>query len=188
MSLYTKKGDGGKTSILRKNRGKSIRLSKASPLIDAIGTIDEANSYLGVVASNFKLKYLKRGLKDAIIKIEEIQKSLFTVGSIIAGSEIPTNNLDVIKLEEEIDKIENALPKLEKFILPGGNLISAQLMFARTLIRRAERKIVFLNNRSKIKSYRIIFMYINRLSDYLFVLARWVNFKAGVKEINWKSR
>ena len=190
MSIYTKKGDDGKTSIFKKKEGKTVRVSKASLLVEVIGSVDEVNSYLGIITSKLKTQKLK--LKNSIqnSKIEEIQRNLFEIGSVLAGADILLKDLKVEKLEKEIDRIENKLPKLTGFILPGGLEISAQIMFARTLVRRIERKIVWLIDRSGNKSnnnkFREIIPYMNRLSDYLFVLARWINYKNRVKEIKWR--
>ena len=196
MSIYTKNGDCGKTSILKKTEGKAVMISKASPLIEAIGSVDEANSFLGIISSelkskNSKLKSTTQNLKD----IEKIQKNLFTIGSILAGADILLKNLKVENLETEIDKMEKQLPKLTAFILPGGSVLSAQIMYARALVRRAERNIVNFVNNAKLKSQKSkqqlktqnsILKYMNRLSDYFFILARWENYRNNEKETMWK--
>ncbi len=179
MAIYTKKGDRGETSIIGKKKGETIRISKASALIDTIGAIDEANSYLGIVA--FKL-----GNKSSQIK--EIQRSLFTIGSILAGANILPKGFITKKLELDIDRMDRELPKLTNFIIPGGSEISSHLMYARVLVRKAERRIVFLTQHCKFKFQGSILVFMNRLSDYLFVLARWVNNKNKVKETEWKPK
>lgn len=172
MSIYTKKGDRGKT-----NSYSSKKLTKDSLKIQAIGTIDEVNSFLAIVVSGTTSE-LRKDLK-------EIQKDLFTIGSILAGAKLRFNISKVKRLEEQIDELEKGLPRLRNFILPGGSLEGAQLHFARTLTRRAERTIVALGRKEKIKPQ--IPIYLNRLSDFLFILARKVNYDKGIKEEIWKS-
>ena len=137
------------------------------------------------ISSSAKASADKQNLKD----IEKIQKKLFTIGSILAGVSIDHKSLSTRELEKEIDLMEEKLPKLTGFILPGGSIISAQIMFARTLVRRAERKIVGLGERSKSdnKKFQEIIPYINRLSDYLFILGRYKNNLMGVREKKWKT-
>jgi len=161
MSIYTKKGDRGETGIFN---GK--RLSKNSLLIEAIGALDEANSWLGVVGG-----------------LEDIQKDLMTISSILAGADLKLPSTKTKKLEKEIDRLDKILPPLKYFILPGGSETGAKLHFARALVRRAERSLVSL----EIKNYKVeILAYMNRLSDYLFMLARFANFQDGTREVEWK--
>jgi cob(I)alamin adenosyltransferase len=171
MGIYTKKGDKGETGLY-----SGLRVSKYSLKIEAIGLIDEVNSYLGVICSE-----ARGGLKT---ELYEVQKSLFTIGSILAGSKLKLSANKTKKLEEEIDKIENTLPVLENFILPGGRQIAAQLHYARTLVRKAERLVVGLSKEEEVG--REIVAYLNRLSDYLFILARRENKIEGYKEEVWK--
>lgn len=171
MAIYTKKGDKGETSIFNKEK-----TSKDSLKINAIGTIDEVNSYLGVIIS--ESPELKKS-------INEIQKNLFVIGSILAGAPLRFSKAKTRKLERIIDNLEGSLPVLKNFILPGGSKIGANLHFARTLVRRAERAVVSFNSLEAVKPE--ILVYLNRLSDYLFMLARNENFKEGVKEEVWKG-
>ena len=173
MSIYTKKGDRGKTGLYT---GKK-RLSKDSLRIRAVGTIDELNSYLGVVISAGEKSHLGKLLR-------EIQKDLLTAGSIIGGSNLRFSKAKVRKIEKEIDKLEKELPKLSNFIIPGGTEVAAKLQYARTLTRRAEREVVKLNKEEPVKSQ--ILIYLNRLSDGLFMFARKANSDEGVEEITWK--
>jgi len=162
MSVYTKKGDKGKTGVLN---GK--RISKDSLLIEAIGAIDEVNSWLGMVGG-----------------LGGIQKDLMTISSILAGAKLEFVLGKTKKLEQEIDRLDKLLPSLTHFILPGGGKIGSELHFARVLVRRAERSLVSL----EIKNYKLeILAYMNRLSDYLFMKAREQNFKKGIKEKIWKA-
>lgn len=161
MSVYTKTGDKGKTKLYD---GREV--FKSSVLINTIGIIDEFNSYLGIVG----------GLVD-------IQKNLFTINSIISGANLKFNKDEVLKLEKEIDKMESILPVQTQFLIYGGTKKARLLYYSRSLCRRAERSFVDLK---KIKQKDIILQYLNRLSDYLFILARFVNFKKKVKEASWK--
>ncbi|MCX6705816.1 MAG: cob(I)yrinic acid a,c-diamide adenosyltransferase [Candidatus Woesebacteria bacterium] len=160
MSIYTKVGDGGKTFLFD---GKKI--SKNSSICEALGSLDEVNSWLGVIG----------GLK-------ETQKDLMIISSILAGAKINFSSSKTKDLERRIDKLENKLPKLDGFIIPQEK--SAKLHFARALIRRAERAVVAVPNLSAIRYPLLI--YLNRLSDYIFTLARYSNFKEGKKEEIWK--
>lgn len=172
MAIYTKKGDRGETSLF----GKKDRVSKDSLRVCTMGAIDEANSFLGITLSeNPELKELKK-----------IQKDLFSIGAILAGAHLRFPKTKTKRMEKRIDGIEGKLPALKNFILPGGTKTSANLFFARTLVRRAERKLVSLNKKDPLKPEILVF--INRLSDYLFILAREVNYEEGIKEEVWKAR
>lgn len=177
MAIYTKRGDGGETSLFDKLSSQKKRISKASPRIGAIGAVDEVNSFLGVVSSdpNPKLKKILR----------EIQRELFLIGSILAGTKLRFYSTRIKRLEKQIDSFEKELPPLRNFILPSGTSSGAQLHFARSLVRRAERAVVRLNQKEKVNPQ--ILKYLNRLSDFLFMLARKVNSEAEIKEEIWKS-
>ena len=170
--IYTKGGDKGYTSIVG---GK--RVKKSSYLIEAIGNVDELNAFLGLVVN-----YLKPTHKNIIFNI---QNDLFDIGADIATplnkkkNNIRLRKNQTIYLEKEIDKINSKLRPLNSFILPGGNEISGWLHLARTISRRCEISIVKLSEKNKINLE--ILKYINRVSDFLFVLARQNN----KKEILW---
>lgn len=175
MKIYTKTGDKGETSLYG---GK--RIYKNDTRIEAYGSVDELNCTLGVILSILKDKKIKVGLT-------EIQKDLMVTGSALACYKIPDNNYFKEKaeiLEKWIDEADDKLPKLNNFILPGGNMQSALLHQARSICRRAERRAVELSRKEEID--RDIIVYLNRLSDLLFVLARYINFKTKNKEIIWK--
>lgn len=174
MSIYTKRGDKGQTLIIK--RGKTIKLPKSSQQIATIGAIDELNSYLGIVVVTLD----DEGLAD---ELEEIQKNLLTIGSIIGGSDLRFFHSKTKKLERAIDKLDKGLASLNQFIIPGGSIESSHLHFARTLTRKAEREVVKLNKTSPVKPQIITFF--NRLSDYLFVLARGINVRKGIKDRVW---
>lgn len=161
MTVYTKTGDKGTTGTFS---GK--RISKSSKLINAIGAIDELNSYLGIVGN-----------------LTDIQRNLFTINSILSGAKLEFPKNATKKLEREIDEMEGKMPVLANFIIYSGSKKSRELYFARGLARRVERTLVQL----KITNYKLqILAYINRLSDYLFTLARFTNFKKKIKEEIWK--
>jgi len=181
MSIYTKFGDKGKTSLFA---GKVV--SKASLRVNTYGTLDELNSYLGVILARAKNKKL---LQELVI----VQKDMFEIGAYLANPSKENNrNLekyleDKVKgFEKEIDDLTKQLPNLKNFILPGGGEIGSMLHFARTLTRRAERRVVELSEKEKISSEVLIYM--NRLSDLLFMYARFINKKQNIKEVIWKTR
>lgn len=179
--VYTKTGDKGETSIIG-----GIRVRKSCERLEAYGTVDELSSHLGLLVS-----ILPDGEdKDLIIRI---QNNLFSVCSNLAtdqsqtplydSAKLPGGEIDV--LEQEIDKIMSLLPERQGFILPGGTQAAAQAHVCRTVCRRAERRIVALSEIAQISPETQ--QYINRLSDYLFVLAKKINFNAGVSEIIWQK-
>lgn len=172
MPIYTKKGDKGETGIFN-----GERVGKDDLRIEVLGTIDEANSFLGLSASFLKEKYL-------ISKITKVQRTLFKLGSIVAGAGGSIPKSVVGKYEKEIDDWTGAMPPLKNFIFPGGDSAAASIFVARAVVRRTERLIVRLNSQDEVSSG--ILIYINRLSDYLFTLARYINFRQGVKETIWK--
>jgi len=184
MAIYTKGGDKGKTSLYSESTtnvsdkisAQKKRVSKDSLEVRALGVIDELNSFLGVtmtISENQKV--------TAVLK--EIQKDLFTIGSILAGSDLRFFKNKTKHLEKAIDKLEGRLPVLQNFILPNGSKLSSHLQYARALSRRVEREVVTLARISPVKPQ--ILTYLNRLSDYLFMLARDANYKLGVKEEAW---
>lgn len=174
MGVYTKKGDKGRTSLF----GTKKRYSKSSKVIEAIGNFDELNSYLGILDTQTKDTNLKR-------EINRIQNNLFTINAIIAGSNLSFSSQETKYLEGKIDAIEKRLPKLTNFVLPGGNVLSSNIMYARTLARRAER---FYTALLSLKKKKEITEYVNRLSDYLFMLFREEIYNSGIKEKIWKVR
>lgn len=178
MSIYTKKGDSGETGLFSSLKGKVIRVSKKSLRIEAIGSIDEANSFIGICVNSADDYFKKRLIK--------IQRMLFTIGGTLAGAKLPLSSNAVESMEDEIDEMDKELIKLTGFILPGGGVLGSHLFMARTLIRRAERRIVKLSQKEKVPSKVLI--YLNRLSDYVYTLARYANFKEQIKEESWKQR
>ena len=179
--VYTKTGDQGETSIIG-----GIRVKKSCERLEAYGTVDELSSHLGLLAS-----MLPDGEdKDLIIRI---QNNLFSVCSNLATDQSQTPLYDSARLpdgeiqvlEHKVDEIMNLLPERQGFILPGGTQAAAQAHVCRTVCRRVERRIVALSEVAQISPETL--QYVNRLSDYLFVLAKKINFNTGVSEIIWQK-
>lgn len=177
VSIYTKQGDKGETGLYSKN--KRTRISKASLIINAIGCIDEVNSYLGLINSSTNNKELKK-------ETTQIQKDLFVLSSVLAGSKLRFSITKTKRIEKKIDEIEKELPKLKHFIFPGGEKAGAMLHYVRALVRKAERKVVELAEEETVKP--AILIYLNRLSDYIFVLARKVNLDQKAPEEIWEGK
>lgn len=178
MAIYTKKGDKGETGLFSES-GEQIRVSKSSLRIEAIGATDELNSFIGICAN-----YCETSKKLKLLR--DIQINLFTINSIIAGANLSFSKSETTRLEREIDKIESKTAKLTSFVLPAGTKYATHLMYARTLARKAERRVSALARVESIHSN--ITMYMNRLSDMMFMLFREANFDAGEKETFWKGR
>lgn len=174
MKIYTKKGDNGFSSLINKKQ-----ISKADLVFDVIGTLDELNANLGLLHTSRNTK-----LKKVVF---ELQNDLFTLGSLLAGSTINISwNERVEWLESQIDLFDSNLPNLQNFILPGGSKNAVYLHNCRAICRRLERTYVLYFQKIKEKPDQNIQKYLNRLSDLLFVLARYVNFKLGIKDLIWK--
>jgi cob(I)alamin adenosyltransferase len=180
LKIYTKTGDDGTTGLLGAGR-----VAKDDPRIESYGTIDELNATLGMVRA-------VDGLDpefDALIA--QLQNDLFVVGAALADPDPNGRFHNAVaegyasRLEAEIDRLESTLPPLTRFILPGGSAAAAQLHLARTICRRAERHVVRLNRDPVADVPLLLVVYLNRLSDLLFVLARAVNHRAGIADIPW---
>lgn len=178
MKIYTKKGDKGHTSLMDGEIVKKHNLS-----VDAYGTIDELNSFIGL---------LKDYLIDNKIKVilNNIQLNLFSIGSILAAgknkiksSKVKIDKKDVLDLESHIDKLNEDLPELKNFIIPGGLKTSSYSHVCRSICRRAERKISELNKDISVDAN--ILAYVNRLSDFFFILSRHLKHSEGISESNW---
>jgi len=179
MRIYTKTGDKGNTPLLG---GKKVL--KSNYRIEAYGTIDELNSFLGLLRDHD----VNKPYREILIKIQE---RLFTIGSILASDpgkskvKIPAlSEDDVHFLESSIDEMDEKLPEMRFFVLPGGHEAVSVCHIARTVCRRAERRVVEL--REKEQMPEILLVFLNRLSDFLFVLARSITQKVGAEEIPWK--
>ena len=178
MKIYTRKGDSGQTSLIDGDMVNKHNLS-----VDAYGTIDELNSFLGL---------LKDYIKDDKIKdiLNNIQIKLFSIGSILASgknqnisAKVKIEKKDVVYIELEIDRLNENLPELKNFVIPGGHKTSSYSHVCRSICRRAERKISELNNKSSVDSN--ILAYVNRLSDFFFVLSRFLKYSDNVSESRW---
>ncbi|NNE33854.1 MAG: cob(I)yrinic acid a,c-diamide adenosyltransferase [Rhodothermales bacterium] len=189
MKIYTKTGDKGTTGLFGGGR-----VPKHHPRIEAYGTVDEINSFLGFSLSMIIDSEMPSEHRAwANVLLVEIQNSLFVVGAELATPDgakptIPRiSQAAVARLEAAIDEMEVDLPPLKSFILPGGSGAASSLHVARTVCRRAERMVTKLREEIDIDIEELIPIYLNRLSDLLFVLARWVNYKGGQKEIEWHA-
>jgi cob(I)alamin adenosyltransferase len=167
--IYTKTGDKGKTGTFLG------RMSKADELAEALGNIDELNSWIGLVRTECTMKNAKFKILDEELK--RMQGNLMGIAAQLAGSKNKFSSLETTRLEKLVDKLEKDLPKLKHFVYPVG-----ELQVARAVCRRAEREVV------KICDDKNILKYMNRLSDTLFVMARWVNREKGLKEEEWRNK
>lgn len=181
MKIYTKTGDKGHTSLVG-----GTRVSKTELRIEAYGTVDELNSYVGLVRD----QAVNIDRKDIL---KEIQDRLFTIGSILASETDQTkkripdlHESDIELLEKEMDRMDESLEPMRFFILPGGHQSVSFGHLARTVCRRAERVVLRLAEESEIND--LVIRYLNRLSDYLFVLCRMMIKELNVEEISWKPR
>lgn len=178
FKIYTKAGDDGKTGLIG-----GERVSKHHIRVDSYGTVDELNSHIGMI------RCFVKGEKEEIL-LSEVQNDLFTMGSFLAsspGSSIALPALGeekILRLESEIDRLTLELPELQNFILPGASLQGSQAHIARCVCRRAERLVVSLSENESVPGF--VVKYLNRLSDYLFTLARFLDHKNGGIEIIWK--
>jgi cob(I)alamin adenosyltransferase len=185
MKIYTRTGDKGETSLYT-----GERVPKNDPTIEAIGTVDETNSTIGMAISFLKPSEKFKNIKN---QLETIQHALFDLGAALAtprtkatSSKLNQTRFDqeaTAMLEQWIDEMELYLPKLHAFILPGGDASGACLHLARSICRRAERLVVPLNKQADVSDH--VFVYLNRLSDYLFVASRYVNHLAEIPETSW---
>jgi cob(I)alamin adenosyltransferase len=199
FKIYTKTGDKGETGLFG-----GARVPKSHIRVETYGTVDELNSYIGllsdlitpVLGAEVPPQYGATAQRKKEV-LKEIQDRLFTIGSVLASD--PDKNMmtpdvtveDIQLLENEIDAMDAELPPLKNFILPGGHSTVSFCNIARTVCRRAERLIIALNTLEKQEGREIdplIIQYINRLSDYLFILGRKIANELGVEEIIWKPR
>jgi cob(I)alamin adenosyltransferase len=183
MKIYTKTGDKGRTSLIG-----GTKVSKAHSRIEAYGTVDELNSYIGLckdISAEDKIKS----------QLQEIQDRLFTIGAALACDPEKETKLkipdliesDITALETAIDEMEAQLPVMQSFILPGGHPVVSHFHICRCITRRAERNCVRLGLEQE-EVPPLIIKYLNRLSDYLFVVARYTASQLKVAEIPWKPR
>jgi len=181
MKIYTKTGDAGTTGLFG-----GPRVSKDDARIVAYGSIDELNAVLGLVRSV--------GLEPQPDQILcSVQICLFSIGAELATPEPEKHSLkwngdsEVERMEQWIDEIDGRLAPLRNFVLPGGSSTAAHLHLARTVCRRAEREVVSLRNNPRVSDVSAIVIYLNRLSDLLFVMARQANLQANIPDVPWQS-
>lgn len=181
MKIYTKKGDEGKTALIG---GK--RVYKNDIKIDAYGTVDELNSWIGLLRD----QEISASDRDVLL---EIQDRLFTIGSLLAKAKSETKMKlpelkegDILFLEQNIDHMNESLPEMKSFVLPGGHTLVSYCHIARCVCRRAERLAVALQQVQS--DYSLSLKYLNRLSDYLFVLSRKLTLDLKATEIPWKPK
>jgi cob(I)alamin adenosyltransferase len=180
MKLYTKTGDKGETGLIG-----GTRVAKNDVRLDAYGTVDELNSFIGLLTT-YSIT------ENELSFLRFIQNKLFSVGSHLATdinivalnpASIITEN-DIEQIEKQIDYLDTFLPSLSSFILPGGSQQGSICHICRTITRRAERRIFDMNERYKVDNH--IIMFLNRLSDYFFALSRYLTLNSGGEEISWK--
>ncbi len=177
--LYTRKGDNGTT----KTFGCDQRISKSSAIAEALGTLDEINSFLGLCKVNSKKdKLLAPGDIFADKIIHNVQKNLFIVQAELAGSKMSIEEEKVKEVENIIDAIEKELPPIKSFFISGGSELASTFDIARTISRRAERKVVGVSEEGKVVVGQFTLAYLNRLSSLLYAFARLANHKSGITE------
>ena len=184
--VYTRTGDKGTTSLVG-----GVRISKTDPRLEAYGTTDELSSHLGLLAAMMARD--ENTLEEERQLLVRCQNNLFIIGSYLAIDQSQTPLYDFARLpdgettllEERIDQLMATLPEKQGFVLPGGTASAAQCHVCRTVCRRAERRILELAQHAHVDDY--IPQYVNRLSDYLFVLAKIINFNAGQSENLWQN-
>ena len=180
MAIYTRKGDAGESTLFNSSK----KVSKGELIFSVVGTVDEANSQLGLAASQINNDFPhSKILKN---KILQVQRNLFKLGAILVGVKMSIPASVVKKYEREIDTWVKMMPKRKNFILPGGCPPGAEMFVARSIVRRLEREMVALSQIQKVNPGTLIF--VNRLSTYLYVLARYINFVVKEKEIVWKGK
>ncbi|KKS17047.1 MAG: Cob(I)alamin adenosyltransferase [candidate division WWE3 bacterium GW2011_GWC1_41_7] len=178
--IYTKNGDTGDTSLY-----SGGRYSKSDEVFEVLGTLDELSASLGLVKAPKN--------KEINTIINDLQEDLFAIGAFIANLKSPDVELIDLtqkteEMEKEMDEFSKLLPELTNFILPGGSTTSAQLHFSRAVCRRLERSLIAYLDRNELDNDNELNKYFNRLSDLLFVLARYSNNKSGVHDIIWEGK
>lgn len=198
MKIYTKTGDAGATSLVG-----GVRIGKDDVRLEAYGTVDELNSHIGLLIAMINQDRCQSANKSEAVdkdntdELQWIQNALFAIGSYLATDlsqtkvrqeSIITDEM-VCQLEQGIDRLEEGLPPLKSFVLPGGTIDAAQCNVCRTVCRRAERNIITMIKASaqELTQYTNLLKFMNRLSDYFFVLGRKINNNACINEIFWHN-
>ncbi len=181
LKIYTKTGDKGQTSLIG-----GTRVPKSHVRIESYGTVDELNSWIGLIRD----QAINKTYVETLL---EVQDRLFTIGSSLTSDpekskmKIPDlKEEDIVLLEKEIDKMNDVLQEMKSFVLPGGNTTVSYCHIARCVCRRAERNVILLSESSFVAD--LVIKYLNRLSDYLFVLSRKLSQDLSAQEIPWKAR
>ena len=178
MALYTRKGDGGNTWLF----GCNQRVSKSSAVAEALGTLDECNSFLGVCKMSAKKEKIAANSKKYADILDWVQQNLFIVQAEVAGAPKTIEEKKVKEVEEIVASIEKELPPIKSFFVSGGTELAAKLDFARTLARRAERRVVAVAEEESAKVGEHTKAFLNRLSSLLYAMARLMNYKSGITE------
>ena len=177
--LYTRKGDDGKTKIF----GCDQHISKSSAIAEALGTLDEINSFLGLCKiKSEKVKFILPDGSKVSVLIHNIQNNLFVIQAELAGSKMSITKEKVEEIEVIIDYIEKELPEIKSFFISGGTKLAVYFDIARTIARRAERRVTEVSEEEKIKVSENTKAYLNRFSSLLYALARLSNHKFGITE------
>ena len=190
MKIYTRSGDKGETGLLG-----AVRVSKSHLVVEVCGSVDETNSHLGCAITQWREQDESTSNLDPISILTRIQMELFDLGSRVAAalaSDAKTNPAElneenILQLEQWIDQFDELLPPLQTFILPSGSHVGCQLHLARTVCRRSERRLVELIDAETERDLSTDLVYLNRLSDLLFVMARFANQEGGCTETPWTA-
>ena len=181
MKIYTKTGDKGRTSLAT---GK--RVSKSDLRLDAYGTVDELNSFVGLLRASLN-RCEGEWVKEVDLQLGWVQNRLFDVGAILAGADLPFAEKNVLHLEEWMDMMDAKLPVLKEFVLPGGNEQVSLCHVCRCVVRRLERGVVKWLEDGDEEVDSVVVRYVNRLSDYLFVLSRFVANNLEISLFVWEK-
>lgn len=182
MKIYTKTGDKGETSL-----ATGARVSKADWRLEAYGTADELNSFVGLLRAELDRHAEASWAQETGNDLQWVQNRLFDIGAILAGSDLSFPVEDVQRLETWIDRMQASLPAFRAFMLPAGNEAMTRCHVCRTVARRLERNIVRWCSESGIESNEAVLCFVNRLSDYCFVLARWIGLNEHIVPIAWEK-
>lgn len=181
--LYTGFGDKGTTTLFDCKQG---RISKSSILVEALGSVDELNAYLGIIKvyADIDEIYLIIGKKKTLYSriILDIQQTLFVIQAELGGSKMSVSKKELNKIEKIINEIGEILPPITTFTISGGSIISAELDFARTLSRKSERRVIAVVDEGSRKIGPVTISYMNRLSSVLFAMSRYVNYTFSILE------
>lgn len=183
--LYTRKGDNGTTCLpsrQAKTFGCDQRISKSSAIAEALGSLDETNSFLGLCKVRAKIEKLFVDKIEVAQMIHDIQKNLFIIQAELAGASMSIDQEKLEELEKIVDTIEKQLPPIKSFFISGGTELAATFDFARTISRRAERRVIAVADEGKIEIKPSTKAYLNRLSSVLYAFARLANNEAGITE------